>query len=174
MLFPQAPEYHLSFRLRADQRDLVFTNDLQFHLLELPKFTSPSDNVKTLPPLERWLYFLRHAEELEATELTALLVEAEYQEATEVLEMISRSPEDRRFYEARQKFLHDEEARLIHAENKGREKGREEGALIGKIQQLQDLLDLPQQPISELSQLDSDDLGSLLQELQQRIRSRNG
>ncbi len=102
------------------------------------------DNIGELPPLERWLYFLQHAEELEADELSRLLVEAEYNEGVEVLEMISRSPEDRQFYEARLKFLHDEEARLIaaRAEGKaeGKAEGREEGALAGKIQLLQQLL----------------------------------
>ena len=130
-LFRHVPNYHLSFRLRADQLDLVFTNDLQFHLLELPKFIPASDNleISELPPLERWLYFLRHAEQLESDELAELLVEAEYKEAAEVLEMISRSPEDRQFYEARQKFLHDEEARLIQAKKEGREEGRRRRSL---------------------------------------------
>ena len=31
------PRYHHSFRLRCDQADLVFTNDFEFHTLELPK-----------------------------------------------------------------------------------------------------------------------------------------
>ncbi len=56
VLFRDVGQYHRSFRLRADQLDPVFTNDLQFHLLELPKFTPASDNVGELPPLERWLY----------------------------------------------------------------------------------------------------------------------
>lgn len=66
--------------------------------------------------------------------------------------MISQSPEDRQFYEARMKFLHDAEARLIAAriegeakgEAKGREEGREEGVakgrVVGKIQMLQEIL----------------------------------
>ena len=37
-----------------------------------------------------------------------MLVEPAYVEFAEVLQMISRSPEDRHFYEARLKFLHDE------------------------------------------------------------------
>jgi len=42
--------------------------------------------------------------------------------------MISKSPEDRQFYEARMKFLHDAEARLLAARAEGRLEGREEGA----------------------------------------------
>ena len=173
VLFRQAPEYHLSFRLRADQRELVFSDDLQFHLLELPKFDPPSDNVGNLSPLERWLYFLRHAEDLEADELSRLLVEAEYNEAVEVLEMISRSPEDRQFYEARLKFLHDEEARLIAARAEGKAEGLEAGALVGKIQLLQQLLGDQEQATAELLELGEDALSSMLETLQQRLRSRN-
>jgi len=170
ILYNQAEEYHLSFRLRCDQRELIFTNDLQFHLLELPKFTPGSDNLGELPPLERWLYFLRHAEASEPDKLSRILVDEEFSEAAEVLEMISRSPEDRQFYEARMKFLHDEEARLIAA----REEGREEGALAGKIQMLQQLLGDHEQGISELGILSEPELESLLGELQQRLRSREG
>ncbi|WP_149752630.1 hypothetical protein [Rubripirellula obstinata] len=64
------------------------------------------------------------------------------------------------------KFLHDEEARLIHA--------REEGADAGKVQLLQQLLGEPEQSIGDLLQLNSDTLASLLADLQQRLRTRNG
>ena len=91
--------------------------------------------------------------------------------------MISRSPEERRFYEARQKFLHDEEARLAAAREQGRnegiEQGIEQGAVIGKIQLLQQLLNAPEQPAKELGTLDQNVLVNLLSELQERLRSRN-
>ena len=142
-------------------------------MLELPKFTPTSDNVSERSPLDRWLYFLRHAEDLEADELSQLLVEAEYHEATEVLQMISRSPEERRFYEARQKFLHDEEARLAAAREQGRNEGIEQGAVIGKIQLLQQLLNAAEQPAKELGKLDQNALLNLLSDLQERLRSRD-
>ena len=158
----------------------MFSDDLQFHLLELPKFTPAVDNVRDLPPLERWLYFLRHAEDLEADELSRLLVEAEYTEALEVLEMISRSPEDRQFYEARLKFLHDEEARLIAAraegkakESEGKAEGLETGTLVGKVQVLQQLLGDQERTTAELVELGEDALSSMLVALQQRLRLRN-
>ena len=169
VMFPQVDPYHLSFRLRSDQLDLILTNDLLFHLLELPKFSPGSDTIGELPPLERWLYFLQHAEDLEANELSESLVEAEYREATEVLTMISRSPDDRRFYESRQKFLRDEQARLLQA----RKEGREEGLVAGKIQILQQLLGVPECSLAELTQLGEDTLASMLLELQQKMRSRN-
>ena len=121
-----------------------------------------------LAPLEKWLYFLKHAEELEAEQLAKQLVDDEFREAAGVLEMISKSPEDRQFYEARMKFLHDEEARLIAA----REEGREEGSLAGNIQLLQQLLGDEEIGTDELVQRGSDELSKLLSELQSRLRSR--
>ena len=168
VLFGGVAEFHLSFRLRCDQRDLVFSDDLEFHTLELPKYEPRGDNMETLAPLEKWLYFLKHAEELEAEQLATQLVDDEFREAAGVLEMISKSPEDRQFYEARMKFLHDEEARLIAA----REEGREEGSLAGKIQLLQQLLGDEEIGTDELVQRGSDELSNLLAELQSRLWSR--
>ena len=180
MLFAQAAEYHLSFRLRCDQRAMIFSDDLAFHTLELPKYEPTSHNMESVGPLEKWLYFLKHAEHLDADELASQLVEAEFREAVGVLEMISKSPEDRQFYEARMKFLHDEEARLIAAREEGlaegMEKGRQEGAaqgtLAGKVQLLQELLGDPVVRASELLRRTSDELSELLSELQERLRSR--
>ena len=87
--------------------------------------------------------------------------------------MISRSPEERRFYEARQKFLHDEEARLAAAREQGRNEGIEQGAVIGKIQLLQQLLNAAEQPAKELGKLDQNALLNLLSDLQERLRSRD-
>ncbi|HUG70159.1 MAG TPA: hypothetical protein VMM76_20590, partial [Pirellulaceae bacterium] len=92
------------------------------------------------------------------------LVDDEFREAAGVLEMISKSPEDRQFYEARMKFLHDEEARLIAA--------REEGSLVGKIQLLQQLLGDEESGTDELVQRGAGELSKLLSELQSRLRSR--
>ena len=154
------------------------TDDLQFHLLELPKFSPASDNLGELPPLDRWLYFLLDAEESEARDLSRMLIDDEYSEAAEVLEMISRGPEDLRFYEARMKFLHDEEARLIavreEGREEGREKGRKEGAIAGKIQMLQQLLGEQEQSTTELGKFSGSELSTLLAELQRRLRSRLG
>ena len=69
VLFAEASEFHMSFRLRCDQRDLVFSEDLVFHTLELPKYEAGMHNVENLGPLEKWVYFLKHAEYLEADEL---------------------------------------------------------------------------------------------------------
>lgn len=179
-LFPDAEAYHLSFRLRCDQEPLVFTDVLEFHTLELAKFRQTSDNVAELQPIEKWLYFLRHAEMMEPRVLAEQLAAAPYHEAIGVLEMISRSPEDRQFYEARQKFLHDEQARLLAARKEGQQEGRQEGRLeghqegklAGKIQMLQELLGDSPQADAELLTRSQEQLEVILAELQHRISQR--
>jgi len=165
-LFRDAPEYHLSFRLRCDQNGQVFNDDLVFHTLELPKCNRLSDNVGCLNPLEKWCYFLNNAEFMKLDELSEQLVDLEFREAAGVLEMISKTPEERLIYEARMKAIHDEEARMIAA----LEEGRAEGALAGKIQVYQQLLGENLTPIEELVQFGIDELSGKIASLEERHR----
>lgn len=187
-MFRETDRFHLSFRLRCDQEDdLVFSDDLLFHTLELPKFGISGDNVNVLPPLEKWLYFLQQAEYLEADDLAEKLVDDEFREAAGVLEMISKSPADRYYYEARMKALRDEATRLKAAEEEadsareqgreqgseqGREESYDEGILIGKIQLMQEFLGEEIMSQADLLQYGSHELTSLMAELRQRLRSR--
>ena len=147
-MFDQAEEanrWHHSFRLRCDQRnDLVLTDNLEFHIFELPKFVPSSDNVSDLPTDEKWLYLFKEAVNFEPEALMEQLVEPEFCEAIGVLEMISKSQEDLQYYEDRLKFLRDEAAKLDDAREEGREEGVQLGVQLGKlatkIQTLQELL----------------------------------
>jgi hypothetical protein len=59
VLFPQVADYHLRFRLLETTHRFPFTADLEFHLLELPKFKKSAEELSS--GLDSWLYFLRHA-----------------------------------------------------------------------------------------------------------------
>lgn len=108
--------------------------------------------------------------------------------------MISRQPEQRRYYQARLKWELDENTRLAAeaaareaSERRGREEGRDEGRVEGRlegrvegradervrtIQTLRSLLNQP--PIDErtLALLELDQLGVMVSELQAQIRNR--
>ena len=94
--------------------------------------------------------------------------------------MISRTPDQRRHYDARLKWELDENTRIQTAfeegEIKGREegesKGREEGELFGKIRMLQNLLSLPQSTDKELHPRSRTELETLVTELQAHLRKR--
>ena len=189
VLFHQEPRYHHSFRLRCDQSELVLTNDFEFHILELPKFAPSSDNIGNLTAAEKWLYLLQHAEEMDADRLSSLLSEPPFDEALGVLAMISKNPDDLQFYEARLKFLRDEEAKLEAAMQEGMEKGiekgiekgmergiekgMEKGLLAGKVQTLQELLGEAEASNQDLLRLSLDELSALVQSLQSRLRGRD-
>jgi len=95
--------------------------------------------------------------------------------------MISRTTDERQYYEARQKFLLDEEARMIGARNegieqgiaRGRREGIEQGTLAGKIQLLQQLLGDDETVTPELTRLPVTELSVQLTQLQDRLRRRD-
>ena len=60
VLFPQVAEYHLRFRLVEESLHFPFTEDVEFYVLELPKFTITVEELAS--GLDIWLYFLRQAE----------------------------------------------------------------------------------------------------------------
>lgn len=123
-------------------------------------------------PLEQWVYFFRQAPYLSIDELTARLVDPVFTEAARVLEMISRTPDDRALYEARLKLQRDEQSRLEAAEARSKALGEVLGVLAGKIQTLQGILDEPEQSTAELTAMSEEALESLLASLQERLRSR--
>jgi predicted transposase YdaD len=98
--------------------------------------------------------------------------------------MISRTPDQRRHYDARLKWELDENTRIQTAfeegeikgreegREEGREKGREEGELFGKIRMLQNLLSLPQSTDQELQSKSRTELDRLATELQAQLRKR--
>ena len=64
LMFRNSPQIHSDFRLRSRDGHLQLTDGLQIHLLELPKYTIPSDNRVITDPVEAWLYFFRQADEM--------------------------------------------------------------------------------------------------------------
>ena len=71
VLFPQVPDYHLRFQLLEDQHHFAMSDDIEFHFLELPKFTKTLAELKS--GLDIWLYFLRFAEKIDTGALPAAL-----------------------------------------------------------------------------------------------------
>ncbi|MFN5287389.1 MAG: PD-(D/E)XK nuclease family transposase, partial [Planctomyces sp.] len=129
-------------------------------------------------PVERWCWFLRHAQELTTEQLALLLPDQEFSEAAKVLDMIAQTPEQLQEYNARLKAQRDEEARIIHArqqgieigEARGETRGLRRGLLQGQILQLQQLLCLPTSTDAEFAACDQDQLSQILVRLQQRFK----
>ena len=172
ILFRGVAELHHDFRLRSSTSQLCLTDCLQIHLLELPKYTPPSDNRVITDPIEQWIYFYRCAKELSFAELTGRLADPVFAEAAGVLEMIARSPQERDFYEARLKVQRDEQARLEAAEERGEARGEARGQLVGRIQLLQQLVGTAESSLEALRDQSLDELVAIERELQQQLRDR--
>ena len=175
-MFPLVSELHLDFRLR-DESGLVMTNDLQVHLLQLSNLTVIADNVKGASPIEQWAFFLKNGENLTMNDIPRLFIDEVFREAGGVLETISRTPEQRRHYEARLKFERDEAARLEQARNEGIElgieKGKERGSLLGQISILQELLTITTPTAAELSNFDLNRLSEIREQLHEQLKNRH-
>jgi len=120
VMFGQSSQIHSDFRLRSRDGALNLTDGLQIHLLELPKYTVPSDNRVITDPVEAWLYFFRQADEMTTEDIEQRFSSPAFTEAAQVLEMIQRTPQERTQYELRLKAQRDERARMQHAVEQAR------------------------------------------------------
>jgi predicted transposase/invertase (TIGR01784 family) len=156
------------------------SEDMEFHLLELPKFTKSADELQS--GLEIWLYFLRHAEKMDTEALPmALHQEPLVQRALEELKMLTQSDIERERYEARRKAQLDHNTGLKVARMEGREEGRVEGreegreegltkgVKIGMIHFSERLLNRPQTSTEQLAGLSLEDLTRLADDLQEQL-----
>lgn len=87
----------------------------------------------------------------------------EIAEAAGVLEMISQTPEQQLFYNARLKFQRDEQARLD---------GEARGLKIGRITLLQELLGIPKSTTAEFAGYDESQFNDLAEKFQRQLRAR--
>jgi flagellar biosynthesis/type III secretory pathway protein FliH len=84
-------------------------------------------------------------------------------------------------YDSREKALLDYESGLMDAREKGREEGQaigesiglKKGQAMGRIQLLQDLLTIPVTSDKSLRSLSLEELASMVEELQAKLRLRN-
>ena len=165
ILFPQVEDYHLAFSLREPVHGRLFTDHLQAHIIELPKFRRTIDQLAD--PLDRWLFFLRHAEGLDAGALPATLDTPEIQKAMQQLTHLTEDDIARELYEARLKEKRD----IATLRKVEREEGRAEGDLIGRIHLCQAELGLKTTPHDELVAMSLDDLKQLADQLRKQLSS---
>jgi predicted transposase/invertase (TIGR01784 family) len=161
-------------------RRFPFTADLEFHVLELPKFKKTADELTS--GLDVWLYFLRNAERMDPEALPAALDRPLVRRACEELKMLSQTDLERERYEARRKWQLDYNTGIKVARLEGREEGREEGRQegreegrqegrqegdnIGRIHLCERLLGRPETPAEQLAALSLEELTHRADELQ--------
>lgn len=169
-LFPNLADYHQQFRLRSSA-GLELTNCLEIHTLELPKYTLRSDNQKVLDPLDQWMDFFCNAKGSTPEELRARLSSPVFGEAIGVLEMISKTPEQRRYYDARMKWERDEHTRVALAKAEV-ERAVTEGKL-DMIRLLQGLLAESSPNPEAIRNMSLNELDAMISELHARVKKQN-
>jgi predicted transposase/invertase (TIGR01784 family) len=152
-LFPTLADYHLVFELRERNHRMLFTDHMAVHILELPKFNKGAEELTTA--LDRWLFFLRHAQQLDADLLPEPLNVPEVRWALEDLVMITQSERDRELYESRLKMQRDIYTALAEQREAGEAMGLEKGRVEIQVRRIQSLQRLLRQEISSSEELNT-------------------
>lgn len=128
-LFRETTKAHSRFQLIDTSQNLTLTSHLEVHVIELQKFSRDLEELED--DEERWLYFLRNAEDYDSESLPQpLAIVPEIIQATGTLTMVAHSPAEREIYEAKLKAQRDERSRIATAINRGLAEGRTEGRLV--------------------------------------------
>ena len=186
-MFPDVSDLHLQFELRTSS-GLLLTDNLQIHLLQLSNLDIDVHNVRQATLLQQWAFFLLNAHRLTPEEVRDIFPDTEFSEAAGVLEMISKSPEQKMVYESRLKFQRDEAARLdlareealregrvegrVEGFREGEAKGVARGELLGQIKLLKQLLNVAEPDANDLLDYDQAQLSEVVEDLQRRLRIR--
>ena len=120
------PSYYNVYRLLNSQTHQTFCEDLNIFSIELSKFGNSEDDLDK--PVEKWSYFLKNGEDLDAENLPNKLRIPSIQKAVREVTMFTQSDIERDIYENRQKAIRDK----ISAETEKYETGKQEGIQIGK------------------------------------------
>lgn len=114
LLFSDRATYHRRFQLFDRKCPQFLTDDLEIHIIELPNFDRPLEELRK--PLDLWLYFLKNGVELDADSLPAPLDTDDLCQAMGVLKMFSQDEMARELYEGRLKAWRD--ARMLESDMK--------------------------------------------------------
>ena len=104
-MFPDLLRVVSRFRLRADENSAICQKDLELVFAELPKFTKKEADLTTT--LERWLYFLKTADDLTVIP-ESLAVEPAIVHAFELAERSGLSVDELDYIETRERWIADQ------------------------------------------------------------------
>ena len=128
-LFDDTDDFYSCFHITEDTRHTLYTDKMEFHVLELPKLP---EELKDGDNILLWAKFI-NAEQKEEFDMIATkdpYIESAYQ----TLQVISQDKEKRLEYEAREKAIRDHNQFLFEAEKRGKERGIEIGEKRGEKQ----------------------------------------
>ena len=134
ILFQDTEEFYSCFHLWEDTRHTLYTDKMEFHVLEFPKL--PKELQEDSSDILLWAKFI-NAEQKE--EFDMLAAKNPYiKSAYEQLQLISQDKTKRLEYEAREKAIRDYNQLMYEAKEQGFQQGKEQGFQQGKEQGIQE------------------------------------
>ena len=150
-MFEHSNQVISRYRLMEKDNLTEYSDDIELVFAELPKFNKSLDELENLT--EKWLYFLKSANELQAVPDRLNEVPAIH-DAFEVARQSKLSPEELEILEKRQMVLHDYRNAILKAKQTGEAKA--------KVEIARSLLDvLPVETISQKTGLSVSDIEGL-------------
>jgi len=123
-LFQGETDFYSCFHIREDTRGFLFSDKMEFHVIELPKL--PEELKDDSSDLLVWAKFINaeREEEFDMLAKRSSYVASAYKR----LKTISQDSQKRLEYEAREKALRDYNHLIMESEERGVKRGREETA----------------------------------------------
>ena len=177
-------QLHHQFRLVDRESGRVLDDSIEIHTVELAKYNGALSDVRSASVLEQWAYWIKNSSEHTVEELQELLPGLEFLRATGELNAIREITEEKQLYNAREKASLDIQSNLIDARQEGRQEGIEigeqrgeqrgdqRGKLKASIQIYEGLLGDSVTSKSILSSRTTEELESMVANLQKRLRDR--
>jgi len=158
-LFQKETEFYSCFHLREDTRHFLYTDKMEFHVIELPKL--PEELKEDCNDIELWAKFI-NSEKKEDFDMLAnknSYINSAYQR----LQLISQDKEKRLEYEAREKAIRDHNQMLKEAREQGEKIGREAGEKSKAIAIARRMITqgFDDETISLMTELSKEDIKSL-------------
>ena len=122
ILFREDPEFYSCFHIREDSRHTLYTDKMEFHVLELPKL--PQELKEGSSDILLWAAFI-NSERKEDFDMLA----TKNPYISSAYKHLHR--EKRLEYEAREKAIRDYNQGILEAEQRGREEGKAEARTEG-------------------------------------------
>lgn len=134
-LFRGEKEFYSCFHVREDTRDVLYFDDVELHVIELPKL--PEELREGCSSIELWARFI-NAERKEEFDMLAQK-DTYIASAYEQLQVISQDREKRLEYEAREKAIRDYNQMMLEAEKRGEGRINKLNAFLIQDERFEDL-----------------------------------
>ncbi|MFS2173898.1 Rpn family recombination-promoting nuclease/putative transposase [Priestia megaterium] len=166
ILFSSDEEFQTTGQLWDTTKQRVLSDDIEIHFVEIPKLVKQWREEKVNPwenAFVRWILLLPAHEDEHLTqtlEEIAMNQDPILQKAMDKWENMSHDSSFRSAYEAREKLLLDEQAKLAHA----REEGLEEGVEKGKLQLIRSMYEngMTLDDIAKFTGLSTEEVGRVI------------